>query len=95
MTNDEGDVMTLCLRKHGLDWCQIDDEIVALDGQEAVYLAVEGSGALVWRLLAETATRDTLIEALVLTYGIDATRAAADVDAFLATLNERELLVTS
>lgn len=86
--------MTLCLRKDDLDWREIDDEIVALDGREAVYLAVEGSGTLVWRLLAASTTRHNLVEALVEKYGIDSTRAGADVDAFLATLHDRGLLAS-
>ena len=92
MTNNGGDRMTLCLRNDDLDWREIDDEIVALDTRDAVCLAVQGSGALVWRLLAESTTRDSLIEALVEKYGIDSTRATADVDTFLATLNDRWLL---
>ena len=86
--------MTLCLRNDDLDWREIDDEIVVLDTRDAVYLAVHGSGAFVWRLLAESTTRDSLIEALVEKYGIDSTRATADVDAFLATLNDRGLLAS-
>jgi Coenzyme PQQ synthesis protein D (PqqD) len=95
MTNNTGgDNMTLCLRKEDLDWREIDDEIVALDGREATYLAVQGSGTLVWRLLATSTTREHLIEALVETYDIDATRAEADIDAFIGTLNDRGLLAS-
>jgi len=86
--------MTLCLRKTDLDWREIDGEIVALDTRDAVYLAVQGSGALVWRLLADPTTRDRLIDALVEEYGIDSTRASTDVDAFLTTLNDRGLLAS-
>jgi hypothetical protein len=84
--------MTLCLREQDLDWREIDDEIVVLDVRDAMYLAVRGSGAVLWRLLANTTTRDGLVDALVETYDIDETRAAGDVDEFLATLNERGLL---
>jgi hypothetical protein len=82
------------LRTDDLDWREIDDEIVALDTRDSVYLAVQGSGALVWRLLAESTTRGRLVEALVERYGIDSTRATVDVDAFLATLNDRGLLAS-
>lgn len=85
--------VALCLRGHDLDWREIDSEIVALDGRDARYLAVRGSGALLWRMLAESSTRDGLVAALVETYGIDAERAAGDVDAFLTTLTEHQLLV--
>jgi Coenzyme PQQ synthesis protein D (PqqD) len=86
--------MTLCLRPQNLDWREIGDEIVALDAESAQYLAVQGSGTLVWRLLAESTTRDGLIEALVQTYGIDSTEAGTDVDEFLTTLERRGLLAS-
>ena len=90
----KGEDMTICLRKQDLDWRDIDDEIVALDTQGAVYLAVQGSGALLWRLLGDTTTRDRLVDALVKTYDIDEARAADDVDEFLVTLSERGLLAS-
>jgi hypothetical protein len=92
MTRDADDFAAVCLRGHDLDWREIHDEIVALDGRNAVYLALEGSGALLWRLLAESTTRHGLVQALITTSGIDAPCAAADVDEFLSTLNEHGLL---
>lgn len=86
--------MTLRLREGDLDWREIDDEIVVLDGRDAVYLAVHGSGTLVWRLLREPTTKDALVEAVVAAYEIDHERASDDIDAFLATLSERELLAS-
>ncbi len=86
--------MTLCLRKQDLDWRDIDDEIVALDARGSVYLAVRGSGALLWRLLTDATTRDRLVEALVETYDVDEARAGDDVDEFLMTLSGRGLLAS-
>ncbi len=86
--------MTLCLRERDLEWREIDDEIVALDGRDGVYLSVHGAGALVWRLLADAATREGLVDALVERYQIDSARAGQDVDSFLSTLSERGLLTS-
>jgi len=86
--------MTLSLREQDLDWRDIDDEIVALDAQGSVYLAVRGSGAVLWRLLARPTTRESLVETLVETYDIDSATARDDVAEFLATLSERGLLVS-
>jgi uncharacterized NAD(P)/FAD-binding protein YdhS len=94
MTIKGDDHMTLCLREQDLDWRDIQDEIVVLDSKSAVYLGLRGSGAVLWRLLGESATRDSLVEALAATYDVDATRAGHDVDEFLAALNERGLLVS-
>lgn len=86
--------MTLCLRRQDLDWREIDEEIVALDGQDAVYLSVRGAGALVWRLLADSTSRGQIVDAIVQRYGIDSSRAGGDVDAFLTQLGERGLLAS-
>jgi len=86
--------MTLRLREQDLDWRDINDEIVALDAQDAVYLAVHGSGVVLWRLLVNSATRETLVDTLVETYAIDSGIARDDVDEFLATLSERGLLAS-
>lgn len=84
--------MTYRLRQQDLDWRDIQDEIVVLDTRAGVYLGLQGSGAALWRLLGESATRDDLVEALVTTYELDSTRAGEDVDEFLTTLNDRGLL---
>ena len=67
--------MTLCLREQDLDWRDIQDEIVVLDAEICRISGPSRLGGLVWRLLADSATRDSLVEALVATYGVDATRA--------------------
>jgi hypothetical protein len=84
--------MKLGLRSQDLTWNQIDDEIVILDGRQAVYLAVTGSGALLWRMLAARATREELVEAVLCAYDVAEQRAADDTDAFLDALRAQELL---
>lgn len=84
--------MTLTLRTNDLEWREIDSDIVILDGRDATYLTLNGSGAVLWRRLAGSATRDELVEALLETYGVDRRTAAADTDAFLAALSEQGLL---
>jgi len=84
--------MTLRLRTEELSWRQIDEEIVALDGRKSDYLAINGSGALLWPLLVEGATSEQLVSALVNSYGIDESRAAADTEAFVSSLSDQGLL---
>jgi Coenzyme PQQ synthesis protein D (PqqD) len=84
--------MTLRLREQDLEWREIDEEIVVLDARDAAYLAVSGSGILIWQLLAQHTDRDALIRALVESYEIDQARAGEDVDAFLRELVNRDLL---
>lgn len=86
--------MTLRLRTDDLEWREIDSDIVILDGRDATYLTLNGSGALLWRRLAGTASRDELVEALLESYEVDRATAAADTDAFLAALTEQGLLAS-
>jgi hypothetical protein len=82
----------LKLREAGVAWQEVDGEVVALDEREALYLAANPAGAILWRALAGGSTHDGLVNGLVEEFGIDADRASADVDAFLADLRERGLL---
>lgn len=82
----------LRLRMNDLQWREVDDEIVALEGQRSRYLAANGSGALLWRMLAQGATRDELAAALMEAYGIEAEVAAADTDRFVEQLRSEGLL---
>jgi hypothetical protein len=82
----------LQLRGRGLEWRAIEGEIVAVDLEASVYLAVNRSGALLWPALAEGTTRAQMIEKVTQHYGVDAAQAADDVDAFLGVLRERNLL---
>jgi hypothetical protein len=83
----------LQLRDADLDWREVEGELVALDLRESRYLAINRSGRVLWAALAEGATRDQLVERLVEAFGIERARAAADVDAFTAELESRDLLV--
>lgn len=86
--------MTLRLRTHDLEWREIDSDIVVLDGRDATYLTLNGSGALLWRKLAGSATRDELVGALLEAYEVEVSTAAADTDAFLTSLSEQGLLAS-
>jgi hypothetical protein len=83
----------LQLRDADLDWREVEGELVALDLRESRYLAINRSGRVLWGALAEGATRDQLVERLVEAFGIERARAVADVDAFTAELESRDLLI--
>jgi coenzyme PQQ synthesis protein D (PqqD) len=82
----------LRLRTDAVEWREIEREIIALDRQAATYLAGNSTATLLWRALDVGATRRDLISTLTETFGIDATRAAADVDGFLEELRSRNLV---
>jgi hypothetical protein len=82
----------LRLRDEKLEWREIDEEIVALDGRTSEYVAVNRSGAALWPLLVAGATRGALVEQLTDAFDVDRATAERDLDAFLAVLSERDLL---
>ncbi|MEA2298875.1 MAG: hypothetical protein QOF77_1811 [Solirubrobacteraceae bacterium] len=82
----------LRLRADGVHWRAIEDEVVILDGRAQRYLTLNRSGALLWPLLVEGATREELAGALTRAYPIEAAQAAGDVDALIAELAARSLL---
>jgi hypothetical protein len=92
MTHEDAATDRLSLRDERVHWRRVEGEVIALDLGDQRYLAVNGSGAVLWELLTAGTTRAALVGALRDTYGLDEAQAAADVDAFLATLDTRGLL---
>lgn len=82
----------LRLRPTAVEWRQTGDEVVALEIATSTYIAINGAGTVLWPALAEGTTRQHLIEQLVNRFSISPERAAVDVDAFVGTLRQRDLL---
>lgn len=83
----------ILVREH-VEWREIEGEITLLDMRASEYIALNRTGSLLWRSLAEGARRDHLVGLLVGRFGITPERASADVDAFLQDLTERGFLRT-
>lgn len=84
--------MTLRLKKEGVSWRQIEDEVVGVDVPTSTYFSTNESGVILWKALAGGTTRDELVARLTDEFGIEVERAGADVDRFLADLDARGLL---
>lgn len=80
------------VRHQNLTWRRISDEVIILDLDRSVYLALNQSAAVLWEKLADGATSDDLEQLLVAEFGVDVAHAQSDVAAFLASC-ERENLV--
>lgn len=80
------------VRADAVDWREVDGQVVVLDRTGSVYLAVNGSGVMLWPAVIEGATRADLVKILLDAYDVDPSRATADVDAFVGSLSERNLL---
>ncbi|HWF72533.1 MAG TPA: PqqD family protein [Solirubrobacteraceae bacterium] len=84
----------LKLRPKAVEWRLVEGEIVAVDLRSSVYFAVNRTGATIWPDLASGATREALVERLAQACEIDPAQAAREVDDFLASLAELDLLET-
>jgi Coenzyme PQQ synthesis protein D (PqqD) len=82
----------LRLARSRVEFTDVEGEIVALDLERSVYLALSGTGALLWRLLYDGASPEELCRTLISTYSIDASLAEADVGAFLGELESVGLI---
>jgi hypothetical protein len=81
------------LRSTGLEWRQVDDEIVAVDLRSHVYLTLNETGAVVWKLLAEGCeSEEELVDAIVSMFDTDVAQASSDVRAFLGELESKGFL---
>lgn len=82
----------LRLRESHIIWREVDGETLVLDLRDSMYLSVNESAGVLWRVLAGGTTRDGLIDALATEYDLDRDEAAADVDAFLEDCRARDYL---
>jgi hypothetical protein len=82
----------LRLNDSAVSWREVDGEIIALQHASSEYLSTKGTGALLWKSLAEGASREHLIGLIVREFGIDRSRATEDTDAFLDVLCAHGLL---
>lgn len=76
----------------GVDWRDVQGDVVALDVRRAVYLATNDAGAVLWARLSEGATRRELVAALLEEFNVMPHAAEADVDSFLKRLEELDLV---
>ena len=72
------------LRNDAVSWAETDDGIAVLDLKRSVYLAVNVSGASLWRRLSHGATLRDLSSLLQIEFDVDEDKADADVRDFLA-----------
>jgi hypothetical protein len=92
MCSLEHDHVTLRLRKEGLNWREIDGEVVVLDVERSHYLNLNPTGSVMWLMLAEGATEPGLVARLTQEFDVDELTAREDVASFLASCRENGLL---
>jgi Coenzyme PQQ synthesis protein D (PqqD) len=78
--------------REDLIWRAVEDEVIVLDRRTWSYLSVNPSGAFLWPRVVSGSSRDRLADALATEFGLDATRALAEVDDFVSKLEDHGLL---
>lgn len=75
-----------------VEWREVEGEVVGIDTRSATYFAVNRTGALLWKDLLDGTSREKLVEKLQAEFSLDREAAERDVDAFIATLAEQDIL---
>ena len=78
--------------REGVEWRQVEREILALDTNSSTFFNTNSAGALLCSALSAGRTREQLAGALVAEYKIDSQTAQRDVDAFISVLARHSLL---
>ena len=86
---------TLRLRTEGLNWREIDGEVVVLDVDRSHYLNLNPTGSAIWLMLAEGATEPELVDRLTQEFEVDEQTAGNDVTSFLAACRQNGLLAAT
>jgi hypothetical protein len=80
------------LRPGSVEWRDVEGEVVAVDLRTSEYLAINRTGAALWRGLVAGATPAALAECLMADFDVEPSVAGRDVGEFLAALQQRGLL---
>jgi coenzyme PQQ synthesis protein D (PqqD) len=82
----------LTCRKEDLICREVDGSIVGLDLRTSRYFSLNATGTFLWRQLENGAEVDDLVSALAAEHSLDRSAAANDVDVFVTSLREQDLL---
>ena len=92
MTGDTG--RRLHLKVDDVVWRENEgeDELVILELTTSTYVTLNGSAKFLWESLADGSTLEELASSLVSRYSISTEQARSDVESFVSTLDERDLI---
>jgi hypothetical protein len=80
------------VREGAAAWREVEGETIVLQLESSLYLGINAAGTVLWPAMVEGATADDLTDRLASAFSIDRSRAAADVETFLALCREHNLL---
>ena len=71
------------------------DEVIILGLDDSIYYGLSGAGTRIWDLLQTERTIAEIVDTITAEFEADRERVAADLDALLADLQSRGLIVTT
>lgn len=80
------------LKSEGVTWQDVDGQVVILDLRSSLYLELNASASLLYLQLADGTEREQLISMLQTTYGLEREAALQDVEAFIRSMQQHDLL---
>jgi hypothetical protein len=90
-TEESGQVVQLC--SDFLTWREVGDELVVFNAERGTYLTLNASAKELWQDLANGTTVAELVHSLCARFDLSVEQASDDVESFLFSLSQRELLV--
>ena len=86
---------TIAKRPDQFSQSAIDDEIVVMGLDSGTFFSLSGTGRMIWELLDRHSQRSALLAELAREYGRDETAIAAELDEFVAALEQAGLVACS
>jgi hypothetical protein len=86
------DSTSLRLKPDAATWRELDGETVVLHLESATYLSLNEVATVLWRRLADGATRAELLHAVLEEFDAPADEVEADIEAFLTTCRQHGLI---
>lgn len=72
---------------------ELDGEMCLFDPSKAKYLNINGSGSVIWNLLAEPIDKETIVAELLERYEVEEATCQSEVEAFLKDATEQGLVL--
>lgn len=86
---------TITKRPDQFSQSAIDDEIVVMSLDSGTFFSLSGTGRTIWELLDRHSQRSELLALLARDYGSEETAIAAELDEFVAALEQAGLVACS
>lgn len=77
-----------------VDWRDLDGDVIVFHRRHGTCLSLNMSAAVLWRRLADGATRQELVATLTTVFEVSDARATAAIELFLSNLMAQDVLAT-